>query len=546
MQLGVSAFHATATTINAAVSDLALGIQQLLDGKPFKAGASLIKGATIAPSAIATVRNGAKLMQEYLDPGSYAKFSREAAAVAQSGGRAQQNTIHLKPFDQAMNAWRTGAIGEGLTKLPAAVMDGLARPIMEKYVPNIKMGAFYSMAHDILDNAQRHGWDETKTRAQMQQAWDSIDNRFGQMVYDNLFWHKAFRDTLQVATRSVGWNFGDIRELGGGVFDAVRAAGQAASGRTPDITPRLAFTLALPIVAGLMGGLMTYLMTGERPHTWKDLYYPRRADGTRLSMPTYMKDVFSEATHPVDTALNKLAPIMEMTSEAINNRDFYGTEIRHTDDPAMRQLADFSKWAASQAIPYSFSSGAKLLENAGGDNSIGGILRGIVRHPRSTLGDVVLGQLGFQSAPSYVQNSDALNAAREYGRDNRPPGTKTKDQAEHLKAFDAVVQMYRNRAVDRDQIQRYVKEGKLTPASASKAAMESRQPQILLASRSLSVEQLLNVYEKATPDEKRVLYPMVARKAPQIRDISDPDRRQEVEDAYKRVVGEEREMMAAR
>jgi hypothetical protein len=28
----------------------------------------------------------------------------------------------------------------------------------------------------------------------MQTAWDSIDNRFGQMVYDNLFWNKALRD----------------------------------------------------------------------------------------------------------------------------------------------------------------------------------------------------------------------------------------------------------------------------------------------------------------------------------------------------------------
>jgi hypothetical protein len=40
------------------------------------------------------------------------------------------------------------------------------------------------------------------------------------MVYDNLFWNKAGKDIAFLCVRSVGWNLGTFRELGGAVFDA--------------------------------------------------------------------------------------------------------------------------------------------------------------------------------------------------------------------------------------------------------------------------------------------------------------------------------------
>ena len=100
LQLGISAFHASTTTINAATSDVALGLQQLAEGKPLKAGASLLKGLTVAPSMVSTMVNGSRLLRQYLDPGSYAKMSKEAAALATAGGRVRQNVITLKPLEK--------------------------------------------------------------------------------------------------------------------------------------------------------------------------------------------------------------------------------------------------------------------------------------------------------------------------------------------------------------------------------------------------------------------------------------------------------------
>jgi len=478
--------------------------------------------------------NGSRLMREYLTPGSYAKMAEEAKALASAGGRIRQNTIELKPLDKVINAWRNGAVLEGLTPIPAAILHAAVAPVMDFYVPRMKLGAFYGMAHDILDSAQKQGWSEGLTRSRMQEAWDSIDNRFGQVVYDNLFWHKGVRDALNLATRSVGWNFGSYRELGGAVADVGRQAGRAASGQIPRVTPRLAFGIALPLVSALFGGILSYLWTGKRPQTWKDYFYPETANGQRHSIPGYMKDVFSFAHDPIKTALNKMAPIWEATAEAINNRDFYGTEIRHKDDPLMAQLGQFSRWAGSQAVPFSVSGAAKLLQQRGAGPSLQEMLQEAKKHP----GDVALGQLGFQPAPAFIQNSEAINQARQYSMENRPPGTKTQDQAAHYAALDAVVRMYREDEVDQKQIDKYVDEGKLTDKDVAKAERESDEEPIARAVKNLTIEQMLNVWAKATADEREAMEPILERHEKDIDKVADDEQREKLYDAFDKAMGQ--------
>ena len=495
---------------------------------------SLARVLALPASIFNTVRNGSRLMNEYLNPGSYAKMATEAKALAQAGGRVRQNVIELKPLDKLINAWRNGAVIQGLTPIPGAILHAAVAPVMDYYVPRMKLGAFYAMAHDILDSAAKENWQPEKTRARMQEAWDSIDNRFGQVVYDNLFWHKGLRDALQLATRSVGWNFGSVRELGGAIPDTARAAGQAASGKMPRVTPRMAFAMALPIVSALVGGLLTYLWTGKPPETWKDYFYPKTANGERHSIPGYMKDVFSFFHDPVRTSLNKLAPLWALTSEAIENRDFYGTEIRHKDDPMMKQLIEFASWAAKQAIPFSVSGGAQLLKQRGAGPSLGEMLHAAKEHP----GDVALGQLGFQPAPAFVQNTPAMNLARQYSMENRPPGTKTQEQAAHYDAMDAAVRMYRTGEVDDKQINDYVDKGVLTDKDVQKAERESDDDPLERVVKNLSIEQMLNVWEKADESERDAIEPILEKHERDIDKIQDDEEREKLQDAFDKAMGE--------
>jgi hypothetical protein len=510
LQLGISGFHAATTAINAATSEVALGIQQLSEGKPIKALGHITTGLSVAPSIARTLVNGSRMLSEYLEPGSYKKMAEEAAAVAEAGGRASMELVKITAFEKMVNAFRNGAIGEGLISLPGTLLQMSVAPVMDYLVPRMKLGAFYDLAHDILDEAQRKGWDDDVTRRKMQRAWDSIDNRFGQMVYDNLFWHKAIQDTLMLATRSVGWNYGDIRELGGAAKDLVREAVGGAGGKPPEITPRMGFAFALPLISGLIGAVLTYLWQKRKPQNWKDYFYPQRSDGTRVSIPGYMKDVIAFRRHPVDTIINKQSPLIEATTEAIENRDFYGTEIRHKDDPYMKQLLQVGTWFAKQNIPFSFSGTKKLVEKEGEDTStIASTLKGAAKHP----GDVLLGQFGFQPAPSAIQNSDALNLAREYQRANYTPRTRTAEQAAKHDAMRKVEDMYRSKNVNKDTIASLKKQGVINEQDLLKARFDARTDPLYTASKSLKPEQMLHVYQAGTDAEKKTLRPLLEEKS---------------------------------
>jgi hypothetical protein len=326
-QLGISAFHATTTTVNNAISTAALGTQELTHGK-VKGALHLAEGFTVLPALAHTIVNGSRLMKEYLNPGSYAKMAGEANALALAGGRLRAATLEIKPLTQFLDNLRNHDWGGAAKKTIPALIDATSRPIMEQLVPRVKAGAFQQMASNILDTAGKEGWSQEKTRARMQKAWDSIDNRFGQMVYDNLFWHKAMRDVLNVSTRSVGWNGGSFREGFGAAADTAKQTAKAATGKMPELTDRMAFSLMLPIVTGLIGGSIYYMLNHEMPHDWKDYFYPGKKGEARMSIPGYFKDVVSFSNHPGQTVLNKMSPLFSSAGTVGFSRDVATTTSR--------------------------------------------------------------------------------------------------------------------------------------------------------------------------------------------------------------------------
>src|ERR1700691_13837 len=487
LQLGISAFHATTTAVNAAASDIALGAQQLTQGKPLQGMKNIAEGVTYVPSMISTFRNGSKLMKEYLSPGSYATFAREANAISLAGGRIKQNTLEIKPLTQALDDLKAGAIGSAMKKTLPGLIDASSRPIMEGWVPRMKLGAFYGMANNILDTADRERWTQDQVRTRTQTAWGSIDNRFGQMVYDNLFWNKALRDVLMASTRSVGWNAGTIRELGGAAADTAQQAGKVASGKAPELTDRMAFAIGMTVSAGLLGSAIYYLLNGERPHTWKDAYFPGKKGEARMSIPGYMKDVVAYAHDPKQTILNKMSPVLSMLSEALENHDFYGTEIRHPDDPVVQQLWQLAKFAGAEAVPFSVRGVQKLVQQKGSlETSLPGQLKAAFRNPK----ELVAGQFGFQPAPAYIQNSPALNRAHEYDMANMPPGTRTQEQAEKQRLRNAIAIQYRSGHPDHAAIANLVSEGKLTQKEVNSAITTAKTDPLVRAARPLHLDQL--------------------------------------------------------
>jgi hypothetical protein len=562
-QLGISAFHFTTTSVNVALSDVALGIQQIYRGgvKPaiellpgikgdtkFDATAigeglmSAARGMTLAPSVINTFRNGGKIAAQYLSDKSRAQFEREARAIELAGGRHHMNTIEIKPLAQLVNALHNGALVEASMKVPAALIEWSTKPVMEWYVPRMKFGAFYAMAHDILAQANKENWPMEKTRARMQAAWDSIDNRFGQMVYDNKFWPKMMRDLAQGISRAVGWNVGTIMEtMVGAASDTAKQGARFAKDQVaPEITDRMAFTIAMWMTMGALVGTYNYLW-GRKPERMKDYYYIHEKDGTYLSVPGYVKDQFSYAHDWQRTLINKLTPGLEMIIEAAENRDFEGEEIRHPDDIKVLGVAgglwqwfkDYTVWFLKTAEPFSVTNTEKLLQKEGEDTStLMGLIKAVKHHP----GDVLWGNLGFGPAPKYIQNSVALNMAKEYQLKNRPPGTRTHAAAAHLKDSRFVEDMYREKRVDQKQIDQLLNTNRLTPKDVHAAEVKAGKDPIVLATENLHIDQLLNVYAVADEHERELIRPIIFNKYNQIQSVQDPRQKMQLIRLYDEAV----------
>lgn len=77
------------------------------------------------------------------------------------------------------------------------------------------------------------GPNQEDVRAALGRAWDSVANRLGQLVYDNLFWNKVLKDLAMGAVRSVGWDVALPREVPGGADSFNQATGEC------DFTPRM-------------------------------------------------------------------------------------------------------------------------------------------------------------------------------------------------------------------------------------------------------------------------------------------------------------------
>src|SRR5208282_4287415 len=101
--------------------------------------------------------------------------------------------------------------GKAIAQVPWALVEQMMRPVMEYFVPWQKAGAAMEMlGHDlIIKNPQ----SPEALRAVSRLVNDSIDNRMGQMAYDNRFINRTVKDAMLLSFRAFGWQLGKYSEL---------------------------------------------------------------------------------------------------------------------------------------------------------------------------------------------------------------------------------------------------------------------------------------------------------------------------------------------
>jgi hypothetical protein len=355
LQLGLSGFHAVFTSLEAVSSHLALGIYQAAHGDVLKAA----KTIALSPAApFTSVMRGDKMLKAWSRPGTQGALIGELAdAAVQAGGRASQERFYQTHVGERMvKAWKEGDAMGAFLRVPFAAFEVPTRIIMEGLVPRLKLGAFADMAQYELERLGTNATD-AEVQAALAKAWDSIDNRFGQLVYDNLFWHKYTKDVGMMLIRSLGWLAGDVREIVGGTGDTARFMGNLAlkaggrGGARPEFTHRMSYIPAHLIVAASVGALLYYLWHGHAPHKLKDYFFPTDPHAHRWSPATYVKDEYNWKTDPVGTAASKLNPLIGFSKAVLTNRDFRERKIVNPHHKFPKEVREFATFVMHEFEP---------------------------------------------------------------------------------------------------------------------------------------------------------------------------------------------------
>jgi hypothetical protein len=529
-QLGWSGFHFTGSALNNLITENELGARYLAAGKPkealshFSSNAPALAGSALGfalggpvggvvgtgigagVSAFRTVAKARALERSLLEDAyprdTTPKAIKEAAEnemaakwFPKGGGRLRMDPRYS---NQAISAFQKAVrsgdlLGMG-TRLPGAVTELGSKPLMEAVVPRIKVGAFKNI-FDYKVSTHKGPLTDVDLRRYAKEAVDHVDNRFGQLVYDNLTWHNTLRDASQAALRSTGWTLGTIKEVFGSPADLPKILADKK------LSMRLSYTASLFATTALYGGIMNYMMSGDAPHSPLDCYYPRtgrkNADGTdeRWSLPTYVKDALELKQGPLAYLANKASPLIQVVHEIATNKDYQDNDIAQQGDHWYKRGLDLAKHTGDAMLPISYQS---MQQHAKDTGSNGADASGLASF------------MGFNKAPGRITKPAELQYAQDInsrgmGHRNRSPEDQERDRAK-----SSVMAMIRNGR--RKEAEKRMDELKLTDRERAAIEKKVRSTPMQNAVRGMSLTDAMDAYEHSTKATRSELHDMLMEK----------------------------------
>ena len=504
--LSLSFFHGLNTTTDTMATTLGHGIRQVLSvsGQRLQ-GIGNIISTPVSP--FINVWRGDILRKEMqkdfmniTDP----QLREIIETVIKAGGRAKMDMYYhnmaAKSLVKSINDMLRGTLKEkaaGAAKLPfniiGSALEVAAKPVMEWLVPRQKLGAFSLLAKSELKRHHDLQINDEQLWERLVQSWNNVDNRMGQLVYDNLFWSKTLKDTLMMAIRSVGWNLGSWREYAGAPIDFFRIPQRVKEGDAW-LSQKMAYTIGAVIVYAVLGAVIQKLLTGKAPEETRDYFFPKTGnknkDGSweRLSLPTYAKDWYAYSERPFVTISHKMHPLWSTMGDMLMNEDYYGTEIRHSGDPLVEQLKDEAEHIGKSFLPFSVRNYMKMRKDADAITE-----------------SAITSAFGIVSAPAYITRSPAQKLMSEYIIARLPKGTRTKEQFERSQMRKELIELARTgKDIRVHPYAEYFQGPALT-----KIHNEARRPQFQNQFKRLTIEEALNVYiianEKERKEVRRIL-----------------------------------------
>ena len=501
-QLGLSLFHLNFTSMEAVATQIDKAIRSAIGGN-LKSAIGQLGKVPIAP--VSTLIKGDLLMKAWNGEKGSPIYDQLADILARSGGRAHMDQFYSTQMVESMkHNFKTGglAVGKGLLQVPLAALDASSKPVMEMIVPRMKLGIFAEMMKMEIQN--NPGMTKEQEREVGGRIWDTIDDRMGQVVYDNIFWDKTFKDSLMLMFRSVGWNHGLIRLAVGAPRDAAQMIGSLMKGEKPKSAYNLSYWIASAIALCMFNAIYQKLRTGHGPQELKDYVFPRNGrldpDGNAsrsIPFQNYYKDLYHMATAPEQTLTNKLNPLLGMVYEAMNNKDFYGQKIINSrNDLLLTKLEAEVMFALKFVRPFSLSNTARNIAEGG-----------------HSLESVIGPWVGDTSAPYDINQTKAETLAHEINASHREISGRTEEQVDETKIMYSLENEFRTHDPKaQDDLQKAYKTGQVSKYQMREVIANSKLTPLQKQVRRMGLDDATDVYNVATDAEKAQLQTMMERK----------------------------------
>lgn len=350
-ELALSAYHAATITAQSIFTDVARIAKNTAAGD-WQGVGKATKAATAGQVPFIKGSNyklGGKFLEQYKGLKDYGVDMEEIADhFAKGGGKVGQEALYRGSKEGGFyQAFRQGDLANAIKEIPSSPLKTIARvsedisyPLFEHYIPRIKTAAFANLMGDWI--RQNPGADAAATTAARARIIDMVDDRFGEMNMDNVFWSKTMKQIASVMLRAQGWDIGLVRQLGGGILDTGRIAKDLVTKRAfnKDLLDRPLFLAAAAVTTMMFNAAYQYAKTGKSPESMQDLILPRTggtSDGKpeRVMMPGHPREVMEMRPIPgegtfsgiAQEAYNKLASFPKNVYEAATNRDYAGKPI---------------------------------------------------------------------------------------------------------------------------------------------------------------------------------------------------------------------------